>query len=152
MWDMLLTRPFAAAAQPHITPRALRLINSFPLDRVPTAPVFFSHHLTPCPPPARATLSAAPLNTMSTGKIIIYRSEGAVGEGHNIPAKPNNGAYTIGREARGGVSLVIAEPHISANQAAIFPPTPEEPTWRRAAITCRPAREPARQRQPRQRW
>ena len=73
---------------------------------------------------------AAPLNTMSTGKIIIYRSEGAVGEGHNIPAKPNNGAYTIGREARGGVSLVIAEPHISANQAAIFPPTPEEPTWR----------------------
>ena len=61
-------------------------------------------------------------------QIIVYSKEGEEGVAHPIQSTAGSPVFTIGRA--GAVSLIIGEPHISAQQAAIFAPVPDKPTWR----------------------
>ena len=61
-------------------------------------------------------------------QIIVYSKEGEEGVAHPIQSSAGSPVFTIGRA--GAVSLIIGEPHISAQQAAIFAPVPDKPTWR----------------------
>ena len=108
----------------------------------------FCAQLTLVRKPTSQTSTAHP--TSQTGQamvdaaVVVILEEGSVGQPHrvhrvfdkkqrlNAPAAAAwaLGSFSIGRG--GPVSLRIEQPHISATQCTILPPTPERPTWRLA--------------------
>ena len=69
------------------------------------------------------------MQTGLTAKIIIYSKEGVDGLAHPIPCGAGAPVFTVGRTGP-TTSLVVPQPHISAQQCAIFPPVPDKPQWR----------------------